>query len=49
MLYKIIVTFRKREIAKKIYGLLGKSKVYNSQEIMMLDPIKEVCDECKHK
>ena len=49
MRYKIIITFPKLKTAEKIYELLFKSKVYNSQEIMSLKPIQEVCDECINK
>ena len=46
MQYKIVVTTTKLSTAKKVHNLLAKSKVYNSEEIMSLNPIKEVCEEC---
>ena len=49
MRYKIIVTFPELKTAEKIYELLRKFKVYNSQELMSLNPIKEVCEECNNK
>ena len=46
MRYKIVITFPELETAKKVYDLLQKSKIYHSSEIMNLEKIKEVCDEC---
>jgi len=46
MQYKVVVTTAELSTAKKVYNLLEKSKVYNSEEIMSLNPIKEVCEEC---
>ncbi len=49
MRYKIVVTCPEKKTAEKVYDLLKKSKVYNSQEIMSINSIKEVCDECSRK
>jgi len=46
MRYKIVITFQELKTAKKIHKLLQKSEVYNSTEIMELDPIRELCDKC---
>lgn len=49
MRYEILITFPELKTAEKIYELLRKSKVYNSQEIMNLHPIGEVCNKCSNK
>ena len=46
MRYKIVITFPELSTAEKVFELLSKSRVYNSKEIMCLNKIKEVCDEC---
>jgi hypothetical protein len=48
-MYKILVICPKLKTAKKVYELLENSEVYKSEEIMILNPIKEVCDECSRK
>jgi hypothetical protein len=49
MRYKIIISCKKLGTAKKVYELISKSKIYNSKEIVNLQPIKEVCDECARR
>jgi hypothetical protein len=49
MRYLIIVSCPKLSTAKKAYDEFSKSKVYNSKEIMKLNRIKEVCDDCVTK
>ena len=46
MQYKIVVLTSLKETADKVHKLSVKSKVYNSQEIMQVSSIKEVCEEC---
>ena len=46
MRYKIVITCPEKETAEKVYNLISKSKIYNSSEIINLNPIKEVCEEC---
>lgn len=46
MNYIFIVRCPELKTIEKVRELLLKSKVYNSQEIMSLGSIKEICDEC---
>ena len=46
MRYKIIVTCPELSTAKKIFELIKNSPIYKSSEIVNLENIKEVCDEC---
>jgi len=49
MQYKIIVSTAERKTAENVRELLLKTNIYNSQEIMNVSQIKEVCDECVNK
>ena len=49
MQYKIVVICHESETANKVYNLLIKSEIYNSQEIIHVIRPKEVCDECANK
>ena len=49
MRYLIIVSCPTLSTAKKAHTIFSESKLYNSKEIMSLEPIKEVCDECLTK
>ena len=49
MQYKIVVSCAERSTAEKVFDLLVNSEIYNSQEIMHINQIKEVCDECANK
>lgn len=49
MRYKIVITCPEKSTAEKVFKLVHKSKIYHSQEIINLQPIKEVCDECAIK
>jgi hypothetical protein len=49
MIYKIVITCPEKSTAEKVYRLIAESKLYQSSEIMHLQPIKEVCDECARR
>ena len=49
MRYKIIISMPLKTTAEKMYKLIRDSKLYNSQEIIILNPIREVCDDCINK
>lgn len=47
MRYKIVITCPRLKTAKRVYELIENSKIYNDcHEIINLNQIKEVCDEC---
>jgi hypothetical protein len=45
MKYKIVLYMPQKSTAEKVHKLIRDSKIYHSEEIIMLEPIKEVCDE----
>ena len=49
MRYKIVVTTVKKDVADKVHKAIRDSRIYNSQEIVMLNKVREVCDECATK
>jgi hypothetical protein len=46
MRYKIVITCPEASTAKKLYELIQNSSLYRSEEVITLNPIREVCDEC---
>jgi hypothetical protein len=46
MRYKIVLLMPEKSTAEKVRKLIQESKIYNSSEIISMEPIKEVCDEC---
>jgi hypothetical protein len=48
-MYKITMSFTKLSVAEKMYKEIQNSKIYNSKETVILNGIKEVCDECANK
>ena len=49
MKYKIVILTADIDTALKIYKMIQQSEIYNSSEIIQLQPVKEVCDECASK
>lgn len=50
MRYKVMATTPSEETAQILFDTIRASKVYGSAEhIIVLLPIKEVCDECASK
>lgn len=49
MRYKIVITTTDKKNAEEIREIILLSRIYNSTEVIMMEPIKEVCDECATK
>ena len=45
----IVMTFPEKSTADKMFNNIKNSRLYNSQEIISLSNVTEVCDECNKK
>ena len=49
MRYKIVITTPDKGTAQQLYDLIRETKLYNSEAIISLNSVKEVCDECARR
>jgi len=49
MRYKIVITTPDKSTADKLYNIIRETKLYNSEAIITLQSVKEVCDECARR
>jgi len=49
MRYKIVITTPEKDTAEKLYNIIRQTPIYNSEAIITLNTVKEVCDECARR